>query len=123
MSEAYEEYKNLREKNLSPDQISTLLGLVLKDDAQTAFKECKTASELIKLKTKEYEDLQKELTEKHPHTDYFNILQSMTNVKQLDVELAVCNDAIKLIELKKTLLLPEVKDNPNFLEILHNAIK
>ena len=122
MAIAYQQYSELRSKNWSVEHISTFLGAMLKEDTATAYSECKSFRDCIKQKENEMESLHNDLLTKYPtHNDYLSHISNLTDPKDVEVELSVCHDVIHLLELKKTMLTPEVKENDTLLHVLHNA--
>jgi hypothetical protein len=123
LNAAFKQYSELRSKNWSVEQISTFLGMTLKEEATQAYAEATQLREIIKKKEADLERVKDETLSKHTgHIEYINLLISLNDVKDVNEELCVCNDVIKILELKKQLLTPEVRENQTLLMLLHNAI-
>ena len=100
------------------------MGAVLKDEITEAFSECKALNDVITEKEKEFKTMSAEIEEKHPlHLSYLSELSKINDMKKLDYELTLCNDAIKLLTAKKELLMNEVVENKNLYNVLHTAMK
>ena len=108
--------------NYTPVQAAGFLNSVMKDGISSAFDECKQFKKYIKDKEAELEEAGKEALEKHTeNTNYIKELLAGTNPAKFDIQLQICKDMIKLMELKKDLLTEEVTEHDKFFDIVMRA--
>ena len=123
MEKAFQEYESLRTQNLTPDVISVALKAVLRDDALTAYSECKQFDEHIKGQQKQVTEAFKECANKYPGDgDWLKGVFNIDNLKDANNELSMLKDAINCLEMKMELMKDNVKENGNLLNVLKQAI-
>ena len=99
--------------------MAVALRAVLKDDKAKAYTECVAYINHMKEQQKAFDVMVNDFSSKHTNSaEYYKYIFDLDDMKAVDSEMNMLNDALKCLQLKKELMSENVKESGNLLEVL-----
>ena len=108
---------------MEPNVMSKVMKSLLKENTAAAFSECVVFNERMRETQKEIDTLVNDFSIKYPtQSDYYKFTMESDNLKLIESEIDMLNDALQFLTLKKQLMIDQQKESGNLFEVLRGAV-